>query len=39
MRLPGDSRQLMAMVYPQIVSTDLDVLFCKIWVPSLKHGV
>jgi hypothetical protein len=25
------------MVYPRIVSTDLDDLTCKIWVPSLAH--
>jgi hypothetical protein len=26
------------MVYPRLVSTDLNSLMCKIWVPSLRHG-
>jgi hypothetical protein len=26
------------MVCPRIVSTDLDVLFCKIWFPSPACG-
>jgi hypothetical protein len=26
------------LVYPRIMSTDLDVLFCKMCFPSLAHG-